>query len=46
METDKLYGLNVFTTFINKIKLDIIFIYNDMVVISRLFNELIKYYEK
>ena len=43
---DELYGVNVFTTFIDKIKPDIIFIYNDMIVISRLFNELIKYYEK
>lgn len=43
---DELYGVNVFTSFIDKIKPDIIFIYNDMVVIRRLFNELIKYYEK
>ena len=43
---DELYGVNVFTTFIDKIKPDIIFVYNDMIVISRLFNELIKYYEK
>ena len=35
---NELFGVNVFTTFIDSVKPDIIFIYNDMVVVSRLFN--------
>ena len=43
--TEELYGVNIFTKYVKKIKPDIVFIYNDLVVTCRLFNEMIKYYE-
>ena len=41
----ELYGVNVFTSFIDKEKPDIVLIYNDIIVTSRLYLEIIKYLE-
>lgn len=41
--TDELYGINVICENIIKLKPDLVFIYNDIIVISRIFNNFIKY---
>lgn len=40
-DSTELYGVDIFCSTIAKIKPDLIFIYNDIVVISRIFNEFI-----
>lgn len=39
----EIYGVNVFWNFVNKLKVDIVFLYNDSIVVNRLFNEKLKY---
>jgi len=41
---NELYGVNLFCDYIKKLKPDIVFIYNDIIVISRLFNEYLKHF--
>ena len=40
---DEIYGVNVICDYINKINPDIVFIYNDIIVISRILNNFLKY---
>ena len=40
--TDELYGVNCICNFINSIQPDLLFLYNDIIVISRIFNNLIE----
>jgi glycosyltransferase involved in cell wall biosynthesis len=40
--SDELYGVNVICELLDKIKPDILFLYNDVIVISRIFNNLIE----
>ncbi len=40
---NELYGVNVICDYIIKINPDIVFIYNDVIVVSRIFNNFIKY---
>ena len=42
-ENNELYGINVICDTIIKINPDIVFIYNDLIVISRIFNNFLKY---
>jgi glycosyltransferase involved in cell wall biosynthesis len=40
---NELYGVNIICDYIVKIKPDIVFIYNDLIVVSRIFNNFINY---
>lgn len=40
--SDELYGINVICELLDKIKPDILFLYNDVIVISRIFNKFIE----
>ena len=39
---NELYGVNIVCDYICKIKPDLVFLYNDVIVISRIFNNFIK----
>jgi D-inositol-3-phosphate glycosyltransferase len=41
--SSELYGVDIIERFMNEIKPDVLFIYNDIVVISRIFNALLEY---
>ncbi len=40
---NELYGVNIICEYITKLNPDVVFIYNDIIVISRIFNNFIKY---
>ena len=42
-KNNELYGVNIICEYITKLKPDLVFIYNDIIVVSRIFNNFIKY---
>ena len=43
-KNNELYGVNIICEYITKLKPDLVFIYNDIIVVSRIFNNFINNY--